>query len=70
MEFLGAPELLVIALVVFVLFGWKRLPDAARSLGRSARIFKAEVQAMKDEDAAAPLVQDRPADARPVNDGR
>ncbi|MFN8098472.1 MAG: Sec-independent protein translocase subunit TatA [Dermatophilaceae bacterium] len=53
MEFLGAPELLVIALVVFVLFGWKRLPDAARSLGRSARIFKAEVQAMKDEDAAA-----------------
>ncbi len=49
---LGAPELIIIALVIILLFGWKRLPDAARSLGRSARVFKAEVNEMKAEDAA------------------
>ncbi len=49
---LGMPELIVIAVVVILLFGWKRLPDAARSLGRSARVFKAEVNEMKAEDQA------------------
>lgn len=49
---LGMPELIIIALVVILLFGWKRLPDAARSLGRSARVFKAEVNEMKAEDEA------------------
>lgn len=44
---LGWPELSVIALAVVVLFGWKRLPDMARSLGRSARIFKAEVDQLQ-----------------------
>jgi sec-independent protein translocase protein TatA len=34
---------LIILLVVVILFGAKRLPDAARSLGRSARILKAEM---------------------------
>lgn len=48
----GVPELIVIALVVILLFGFKRLPDAARSLGRSARVFKAEVNEMKAEDEA------------------
>lgn len=52
MPSLGAPELIIIALVVILLFGWKRLPDAARSLGRSARVFKAEVNEMKAEDEA------------------
>lgn len=48
---LGLPELLIIAVVVVVLFGSKRLPDAARSLGKSLRIFKTE---MKDLRAAPP----------------
>jgi sec-independent protein translocase protein TatA len=39
----------VLILVVGVLFGWKRLPDVARSLGRSMRIFKSEVQEMKND---------------------
>lgn len=43
--------LLVLLLVVVVVFGGKRLPDAARSLGRSMRIFKSEVKEMKDDDA-------------------
>lgn len=46
---LGAPELIVLALVVVVLFGWKKLPDMARSLGRSARVFKSEVNEMKQD---------------------
>ena len=46
---LGGPELVVIVLVIVIVFGWKKLPDAARSLGRSMRIFKAEVDEMKRE---------------------
>ena len=52
MPSLGAMEIVGIALVVILLFGWKRLPDAARSLGRSARVFKSEVNEMKAEDEA------------------
>ena len=45
---------IVIIVVAFVLlFGFKRLPDAARSLGRSMRIFKSEVDEMKAESEAA-----------------
>ena len=43
-------ELIVILIVLAVLFGAKRLPDSARSLGRSLRIFKSEMKEMKDDD--------------------
>ena len=43
-------ELIVLLVVVAVLFGAKRLPDSARSLGRSLRIFKSEMKEMKDDD--------------------
>ena len=46
---LGVPELLIIALVIFLLFGAARLPNAARSLGRSMRIFKSEMDEMKTD---------------------
>lgn len=49
---LGPAEIMIIALLIIVIFGWKRLPDAARSLGRSARVFKSEVDEMKKENAA------------------
>ena len=42
--------LIVLILLVVLLFGAKRLPDAARSIGRSMRIFKSEVKEMKDDD--------------------
>ena len=43
----------VVLIVAFVLlFGWKNLPNAARSLGESMRVFKTEVDQMKDENAA------------------
>jgi len=43
-------ELIIILIVIAVLFGAKRLPDSARSLGRSLRIFKSEMKEMKDDD--------------------
>ncbi|MFJ7062213.1 Sec-independent protein translocase subunit TatA [Streptomyces microflavus] len=44
-------HLLILAVVVVVLFGSKKLPDTARALGKSMRIPKSEAKAMKDEEA-------------------
>jgi sec-independent protein translocase protein TatA len=46
---IGAPEIIIIAILLVLVLGWKRLPDAARSLGRSMRIFKSEVSEMKQD---------------------
>ena len=43
---------LIIIAAFILLFGAKRLPDAARSVGRSLRILKSEVAAMHDDDQA------------------
>ncbi|MGW2747779.1 Sec-independent protein translocase subunit TatA [Streptomyces sp. NPDC001450] len=45
-------HLLIVALAVIVLFGSKKLPEAARGLGKSMRILKSEAKAMKDEGVA------------------
>lgn len=50
---IGAPEIIIIAIVVVVLFGAKKLPEAARSVGRSMRIFRSEIKEMKNDDIAA-----------------
>ncbi len=42
-------HLLILAVIIVVLFGWKKLPDAARSVGRSMRIFKSEMSEMKND---------------------
>ncbi len=42
----------IIAVLVIVLFGAKKLPDAARSLGKSMRIFRSEMREMQTEDKA------------------
>ena len=52
---LGPPELIIIAIVILALFGYKKLPDAARAIGRSARIFKAETKGLRDEPAPRDL---------------
>ncbi|MEU7629681.1 Sec-independent protein translocase subunit TatA [Nocardia sp. NPDC049220] len=44
---------LIIAVVFVMFFGAKRMPDAARSLGRSLRIFKSEVSQMQNEGASS-----------------
>ncbi|HEX5426989.1 MAG TPA: Sec-independent protein translocase subunit TatA [Pedococcus sp.] len=50
---IGAPEIIIIAVLLILIFGWKRLPDAARSLGRSMRVFKSEVGEMKNDGKSA-----------------
>jgi sec-independent protein translocase protein TatA len=46
---LGAPELLIILAAVLLLFGAKKLPDLARSLGKSSREFKKGMAEGRDE---------------------
>ncbi|SHM33398.1 Sec-independent protein translocase subunit TatA [Actinacidiphila paucisporea] len=46
-------HLIVVAIVVIVLFGSKKLPEAARGLGKSMRILKSEAKAMKNDDPGA-----------------
>ena len=59
---LGPTELIIIAVVIILLFGAKKLPDMARSLGRSAKIFKAETKGLRDPDAT----DDAPAQQQPA----
>ena len=47
---LGVPELLIIAGVIILLFGARKLPEMARSLGKSAKAFKEETKGMRGED--------------------
>jgi sec-independent protein translocase protein TatA len=60
-------KILIVAVVIIVLFGSKKLPDAARSLGKSMRILKTEVGSMHDDEPDAkaksePAVQYPPAE--------
>ena len=60
---------LIIVAVLVLLFGAKRLPDAARSLGRSARILKSEVKELHPEtkdEPAPPAAQAPPAAIPPA----
>jgi sec-independent protein translocase protein TatA len=47
-------KILIIAVVIIVLFGSKKLPHAARSLGQSMRILKREVQDLHDDEKETP----------------
>ena len=44
-------HLLLILAVILLLFGAAKLPALAKSVGQSARVFRGEMKAMKDEDA-------------------
>ena len=53
---------IVVLIVAFVLlFGWKNLPNVARSMGESMRVFKSEVDQMKDEGDTRRAEKERPA---------
>jgi sec-independent protein translocase protein TatA len=43
-------EIILLLVVLLLLFGAKRLPDAARGIGRSLRIFKAETKGLRDDE--------------------
>ncbi len=63
----------VIVIAVFVLlFGAKKLPDAARSLGKSMRIFKSEIKEMQadgkpETPPATPIASERVDTADPAH---
>ena len=56
----------VLVVVLVLLFGAKRLPDAARSLGRSLRIIKAETKGLVDEDKDLAEKADAQAGRQPL----
>ncbi|CAB4902292.1 unannotated protein [freshwater metagenome] len=60
---LGGWEWVILIALVLLLFGAKRLPDAARGLGRSLRIFKSETKGLIDDaksEAAEPTTPAAP----------
>lgn len=68
-------HIIVVLVVLVLLFGAKRLPDAARSLGRSMRILKAETRGLADDDVEAKaeaqsMRQPLPPNERPSSSAR
>ncbi len=66
-------HLLIILAVILLLFGAAKLPALAKSMGQSARVFKGEMKAMKDEDAPktdVTSVGTASAVEQPATDGR
>ncbi|MEU6180244.1 twin-arginine translocase TatA/TatE family subunit [Streptomyces coeruleorubidus] len=49
----GLSELAILLIVVIAVIGARKLPELARSAGKSARILKAEARAARDEEAGA-----------------
>ncbi|WP_264371879.1 twin-arginine translocase TatA/TatE family subunit [Georgenia satyanarayanai] len=47
-------QILIIVLIIVVLFGAKRLPDVASSIGKSLKIFKKEVTELREDDTTPP----------------
>ena len=60
---LSPAHIMIVAIALVVLFGWKRLPDMARSLGRSARVFKSEVDEMRNDGRSTTAPPPMTADA-------
>jgi sec-independent protein translocase protein TatA len=70
----GGWEWLIIIGVLVLLFGAKRLPEMARSVGQSARVFKGEMKGLRDDEGrtapqqhTAPQQQARTAELPPAN---
>ena len=66
----GWTELIIVIFLVLLLFGANKLPDLARSMGRSARIFKSEVKEMRNDDEAQAPSQQRQIDSAPAQETR
>ena len=65
---IGGTEALILLLILLLVFGSKRLPDTARSLGRSLRILKAETQGLREDGGHDPL--EEPHAVAPRFDGK
>lgn len=51
---MGPREIIIIALIILLLFGAPKLPQLARSIGRSLNILKEETQTLRSDDASDP----------------
>jgi sec-independent protein translocase protein TatA len=58
-------KILIVAVVLIVLFGSKKLPHAARSLGQSMRILKTEVNSLHEDEPAASIPAETPRTQQP-----
>ena len=58
-------HLLILLVVILLLFGAAKLPALAKSMGQSARVFKGEMKAMKEEDKPADGTASAVVDATP-----
>lgn len=63
MPSLGGWEFVILIGILVLLFGAKKLPDMARSIGQSARVFKGEMKGMKGDEE--PRKSDAPATEPP-----
>lgn len=63
---IGAPEVILIILVLILLFGAKKLPEVARGSGRALRIFKAETKGLVDDDEDADSTRPSGSTVAPV----
>lgn len=67
---LGMPELFLIFLVVFLLFGAKNIPEIARGFGQALRIFKKEAKALEDEINKPEVDVKKDDDIKPDNSSK
>ena len=51
---LGMPELLIIALIIIILFGARRIPELAKGLGEGIRNFKSSMKEKDDKEKEPP----------------
>lgn len=64
-------HIILVVVVLVLLFGSKKLPDAARSLGRSMRILKAETKALSDDGKdVADKADAQVTSQQPLKDGQ
>ncbi|NCT90720.1 twin-arginine translocase TatA/TatE family subunit [Cellulomonas sp. APG4] len=61
-------HIVVVLVVIVLLFGANRLPDLARSVGQSLKIFKNEVKELREDDTSAPRRDATPHDATAPRD--
>ncbi|MFE7215992.1 Sec-independent protein translocase subunit TatA [Streptomyces sp. NPDC001698] len=59
----GISELAIILIVVILIFGAKKLPELARSMGKTARILKSEAKAMKSDQTPPTTAETAPHEA-------
>ena len=61
---LGAPELIIIALVILLLFGATRLPKLGKSMGQSIKGFKQGLNDDADDDEIVDIKKDATAESQ------